>query len=216
MGWMLAPDVTFCIASNKAIFLDVRADRYTCLPERLNAPFVRWVSGDYPAQPSDATAMLECAGLLVPTEDDVLPTPCRIAAARSGVSPRRPGPAASLLAFMRFHHAFHQARRRLARRGLFGALSHVSTRRTALHPHHDPCVIAADLLAVGAALGPGDDCLARSLALVDSLHRAGSDGTIILGVLAMPFGAHCWVQAGDHVLNDHVDRVSLFTPILAI
>ncbi|QKR98299.1 lasso peptide biosynthesis B2 protein [Sphingomonas sp. CL5.1] len=216
MGWKLAPDVTFCIASNKAIFLDVRADRYTRLPEHLNAPFVPWVSGNHPAEPCEAVAMLERAGLLEPVEGNAMPMPCGMVAARSGVSPRRPGSAAALLESILFRQALHRARRRLARRRLFGALTHVAMQRVALRPYRDPRAITAGLLAAGAALGPGDDCLVRSLALVDRLHRAGSDGTIVLGVIAMPFGAHCWIQAGDHVLNDHVDRVSLFTPILVI
>lgn len=216
MGWKLAPNVTFCIASNKAIFLDVRADRYTGLPEKLNADFIRWVQEGYSAEPPNAVRMLERAGLLVPVESDMAPSPCRTAAVGSGVSPRRTGPATSPLLSARFRYALHQARRRLNRQGLFGALAHVSTQRSTLSLRRDPCVITAPLLASGAALGPGDDCLARSLALVDNLHRAGSDATVVLGVLAMPFSAHCWLQAGDRVLNDHLDRVSLFTPILAI
>lgn len=216
MGWKLAPGVTFCIASNKAIFLDVRADRYAGLPEQLNGSFVRWALGDRTGQHGDAAAMLERTGLLVPVEDDVAPAPCPIVTARRGLWPQQLGRATSLLAFVRFGHAIRQTRRRLARRGLFGALAHVSRQRPALYRHPDPRPIATTLLTVGAALGAGEDCLVRSLALVDCLHRAGSDATIVLGVLAMPFGAHCWVQFGDHVLNDDVDRVSIFTPILAL
>lgn len=216
MGWRLAPDVTFCVASNRAIFLDVAADRYTCLPERLNTLFVRWILGDQAVEYRSAAAMLERAGLLVPIEGDAAPAPCRITAARSSLSPWRPGPAAAPFMLVRLRCALNRARRRLARQGLSGALAHVSTQRAAASPQRDPRAIAAPLLPVGAALGAGDDCLARSLALVDCLHHAGSDGTVVLGVLAMPFGAHCWVQVGDCVLNDHVDRVSLFTPILVL
>jgi hypothetical protein len=196
MGWKLAPDVTFCIASNKAIFLDHRADRYAWLPDQMNGSFVQWVLGDRTGHHRDVAAMLERAGLLVPVEGDVAPTPFSIVAARHGLSPP-PAPPTSLLGMLRFCRALHQTRCRLARQGLSGALAHVSHRRAALHQHRDARATAAALLSAGAALEPGEDCLVRSLALVDSLHRAGSDGTVVIGVLAMPFGAHCWVQDHD-------------------
>jgi len=216
MGWQLASNVTFCIASNRAIFLDVARDRYTRLPEQLNGPFVRWILGDKAAEYQDAAAMLEREHLLERAEDDVAPMPCRFPAARSSLSPKQPSPAVAVLASIRFGYALRRARHRLARRGLLGALSHVVMTREARSARRDPRAIASALVAVGAALGYGEDCLVRSLALVDCLHQTGSDGTVVFGVLAMPFGAHCWVQAGDLVLNDQVDRVSLFTPIVAL
>ena len=39
---------------------------------------------------------------------------------------------------------------------------------------------------------------------------------LVIGVTASPFGAHAWVQIGDVVLNDSVDRVRRFVPILTI
>jgi len=34
--------------------------------------------------------------------------------------------------------------------------------------------------------------------------------------MVRPFQAHCWVQFEDHVLNDHLDNVRNFTPILIV
>jgi hypothetical protein len=36
----------------------------------------------------------------------------------------------------------------------------------------------------------------------------------VMGVSGRPFAAHCWVQVGDRVVNDTLDHVILFTPIL--
>ena len=33
---------------------------------------------------------------------------------------------------------------------------------------------------------------------------------------ASPFSAHCWVQQGDVVLNDTIENVRPFTPIMAV
>jgi hypothetical protein len=35
-------------------------------------------------------------------------------------------------------------------------------------------------------------------------------------VKASPFGAHCWLQEGDLILNDSVERVGAYTPIMIV
>lgn len=61
-----------------------------------------------------------------------------------------------------------------------------------------------------------DTCLVRSLALARDLKAAAAPATFVIGVKSPPFAAHSWVQLGDHVLNDTVDRVAPFTPILVL
>lgn len=59
-------------------------------------------------------------------------------------------------------------------------------------------------------------CLYRSFMLLAFLRRAGLDATWMFGVRTWPFEAHCWLQAGDVVLDDLAERVSPFTPIMAV
>ncbi len=59
-------------------------------------------------------------------------------------------------------------------------------------------------------------CLYRSFYLLAFLRRRGFEATWVFGVQAWPFEAHCWLQVGDTVLDDSLDRVRPFTPILAI
>jgi len=59
-------------------------------------------------------------------------------------------------------------------------------------------------------------CLFDSLALIHFLARFHVYPDWVFGVNADPFEAHCWVQAGSVVLNDTVERVSAFTPIMSI
>jgi transglutaminase superfamily protein len=59
-------------------------------------------------------------------------------------------------------------------------------------------------------------CLFDSLALIHFLARFHVYPDWVFGVNADPFEAHCWVQAGNVVLNDTVARVSAFTPIMYI
>lgn len=59
-------------------------------------------------------------------------------------------------------------------------------------------------------------CLPRSIALALVLAGHGVRGTVVIGVRRSPFGAHCWVQSGTVVLNDTLDEVQRFTPLLVL
>jgi hypothetical protein len=59
-------------------------------------------------------------------------------------------------------------------------------------------------------------CLFDSLALLHFLARYGIFPQWVYGVRLEPFNAHCWVQTGDLVINDIVDIVRDYTPIMSI
>jgi hypothetical protein len=59
-------------------------------------------------------------------------------------------------------------------------------------------------------------CLPDTLVLRDWLARAGLGPALVFGVRMDPFGAHCWLQSGSLVLNDAVDRIAAFTPVLVL
>ena len=61
-----------------------------------------------------------------------------------------------------------------------------------------------------------DNCLRDSLTFVEFLALFGLYPDWIFGVRMNPFVAHCWVQQGNLVLNDSVDYVHEFTPIMAV
>lgn len=61
-----------------------------------------------------------------------------------------------------------------------------------------------------------DRCLPRSIALALRLARDGLAAQLVIGVRTNPFGAHSWTQHDDEVLNDTVEEVLRFTPILVI
>jgi hypothetical protein len=39
---------------------------------------------------------------------------------------------------------------------------------------------------------------------------------VVFGVIADPFQAHCWLQEGNVVLNDDLERVGKYKPILSM
>lgn len=59
-------------------------------------------------------------------------------------------------------------------------------------------------------------CLYRSVLLLAFLRAQGLSASWIFAVQTYPFKAHCWLQAGDLVLDDDVEHVLGLVPILAL
>ena len=77
--------------------------------------------------------------------------------------------------------------------------------------------LTGQFLAISPYLFTSQDaCLFRSLFLLRFLVNRGVAPTWTFGVRLAPFGAHCWVEYEGAVLNDHLEHVAAFTPILSI
>jgi hypothetical protein len=59
-------------------------------------------------------------------------------------------------------------------------------------------------------------CLFDSLALLEFLAAHRNLPKLVFGVVADPFQAHCWLQQGTVVLNDDLERVGRYKPILSV
>jgi len=59
-------------------------------------------------------------------------------------------------------------------------------------------------------------CLFDSLALFEFLAGYDCFPHLVFGVVADPFEAHCWLQAGTAVLNDDLERTGRYRPILRV
>jgi transglutaminase superfamily protein len=59
-------------------------------------------------------------------------------------------------------------------------------------------------------------CMFDSLALIHFLALRGLGADFVFGVDLTPFEAHCWVQCGDVVLNDDINVVRRYTPIMLV
>jgi hypothetical protein len=106
-------------------------------------------------------------------------------------------------------------------RGLAGAIARMK-RRTAQIPASNATVDALpELISVYTQLRPlflaaRSRCLLNALVLSEFLSIYGMRAECVFGVHARPFGAHCWLERGHLVLNDTVERVRRFTPILRV
>jgi hypothetical protein len=59
-------------------------------------------------------------------------------------------------------------------------------------------------------------CLLESIVLLELFARYDLYPQWVFGVHTRPFAAHCWLQYQDLVLNDTAERVSAYTPIMAV
>jgi hypothetical protein len=61
-----------------------------------------------------------------------------------------------------------------------------------------------------------DACLFDALSLSEFLAGYGVYPHWVFGVQSRPFAAHCWLQLGDRLLNDTIDHVKRYTPIMVV
>jgi hypothetical protein len=64
----------------------------------------------------------------------------------------------------------------------------------------------------------GEDWVCRldAPALCLLARRYGYEARLVIGVRLDPFGAHCWAQVGETILNEPVETVAQYSPILAV
>jgi len=230
-------DVFLCLADNRLVFLDLRLNQYLCLNQKNTQIAISLLTDFTVPQPNSQTdecltddedkrrvvEALTVRGLCVPrgTGGKEIKPVCILAAARTLVEGMRPKPAirishwtaflnASLRATWKLRcfsmqHVAHSVKNRKSRRGRPSAMPHDALRElVAIFHYLRPFYLRKYL------------CLYDSLALVEFLAVYRSYPQWAFGVTAEPFGAHCWVQEHDLVLNDTVERVTRYTPIMII
>lgn len=217
-GAWLAPAVHAVAIEADLVFLDLRADAYACLADvgsRVDFdPSRRWLR----VADRALAAELASQGLIVatPAPPRVTPRPWSGPPGRS-VLPETSEPlrAEDLTEMARSLWDLFRAYRG---RPLPALLAAAAPPCAAAPP--DPT--AALLADVGrfhrwSPYAPvSGKCLLRSFLLLRGLRRAGHDAQWVFGVSTWPFMAHCWLQAGDTVLDDTFERVAGYTPILVL
>ncbi len=220
MGYRLRDGVSFCETSGRLLFLDVRRDRYFCLTGPTEDAFRRLVRRQ--AKHGDAAHLAGCIsdGLLLPAGDGMIPEPCVLAMPESSAldAPGHRHPASGI-----FGAVVRLASSELALRvfRLHGVLRGVARHkaRTPGAVTVTPAMLAAPAQIFHAAAllaSPLDRCLPRGIATTHRYLSLGIAVDLVLGVKLQPFAAHCWVQCGPVLLNDRIDTVRTFTPILVL
>ena len=218
MYWRLLPTATAAIVSSRIVLLDIRQDRYFMVPEIQCPAFQAWLEArDGSAPPGSVTRLFERGGIARSGDPDPSNTAAQTVQVPTmlAVPPQSDRPTigeklhiASLVAATRLALRVRPLRKILGRRDrrliyrAAGATQRVRE-RCSLYDSARPLIPIAR------------NCLVDSLALDGWLAGEDLACRLVFGVTVQPFAAHCWLQTVDAVLNDGLDRVSRFTPILA-
>jgi len=214
--YWLPHDVHAVGIEDDLVFLDVGRDAYFCLPGPTGlelAPDRRSIRA------ADGAVALELcnAGLIgverPPARRTVAPT---LAPPTQTLVPLRTEPPA-------WNHvptatwAVVDALRRYRGKSLAEILSVMDADRSAGPAASEPLrAVVADFHRWIPFAPLSGKCLLRAFVLLRLLRRRGHDAAWVFGVRTWPFHAHCWLQCGEVVLDDDVERVAAFTPIMAV
>ncbi|NKJ43473.1 lasso peptide biosynthesis B2 protein [Novosphingobium sp. SG720] len=222
MGLALRTGISFCDVSDRLLFLDVVADRYFCLGETAEHAFRTMIRRqELNSQEMRALAGLLRSGILVETTGAGVPSAFppigNPTASLLDLSlPRAdPGQVAAALSALVATRLFLR----------FGRLQSVLDKLAAAKP--PPAAMASivpeAMQAVAVAfeqtarmVRSHDQCLPRSVAVARWLAALGMSADLVIGVRLRPFAAHSWVQAGTWLVNDRIDTVRTYTPILSV
>lgn len=208
MALALNPGVSFCMVGTRAIFFDRRHDRY----HAINAPQTAAFLAGQPFK------VLLDSDLVKATDNAARPRPCSAPRAIRDLFCREAA-RLSMADAVQAGLASVLARLILATGGLDRMLGRLERSASTSRRTHDPKVIEHEALRFNGArpwVPISAVCLVDSLALMLFLGWRGCAATLVFGVEIPPFTAHAWVQSGDCVLNDAVERIVVYTPILAV
>ena len=223
MFFSLRDKLHYCTASGRTIILDIEADRYLALPPDIDEAFRRAAGGE--ACGSDDARLLQslvARGLLIPqTHSPNADLSVRIVPpSRDVISSISCSPRLSMLLQVASAQCIVAWRIRFC--GLPAVIRNLESRKliagagVAERHDHEYAGINAAFEALGLVFRRSDRCLVRSLAYIWICLRRGFTPSVVFGVQASPFSAHCWVQQGEAVLNDTIENVRPFTPIMAV
>jgi hypothetical protein len=238
--YYLSKHAFFCLADNHYVFLDLRRDEYLCLSRAhtnaMKCPLnshrtVDDCSTDIQlddAGHSDPDAVIQALlkkGLLVENEaDGKLLAPSNVDAPTVSLLENfsKPRLAIGPVHWWNFLSAAISASKNLRWGSIERTVLAVGDRKAA-HRIAATAVdisLVSELFRIFQTLRPYYPrpylCLFDSLALLYFLEHYGVFPQWVYGVRLEPFSAHCWVQVGNRVVNDIIDNVRSYTPIMNV
>lgn len=212
--WKLGRSVTACLSSNRILFLDLASDRYLALPTGLNHAFLTWMHKPEHPPPGPCCRLLEALGL-AGGESAPVPSGCSVPAVIPVDSPSLPQQRVSGRDLVSITRAVKSASKDVRTKPLSRILAE---RLPAPTGNSSPVPELFCQLAIFRSARPlipvPRICLHDCLALADWLGPSFRGASLVFGVSAVPFAAHCWLQKDGVVLDDHPESPSRYRPIL--
>lgn len=228
MRYRLRENLSCCDVDGHMIFLDIARDRYFRLTGPLERAMRHFTSHENVA--STILEQLAAARILVGASDMEA---CAAIAdikrpSRSAIEQPSPieicGLSASVVfEVMMITLSVHRQLKICTFKTILDKASAYRDRKTKPHDAATPTAVEESLLNANRQFARARRyvpiepiCLLDSLSLLRFLSRRGLSANIVFGVAPEPFAAHCWVQAGDMVLNETLSDANAHTPIRKI
>lgn len=236
-GYFLARDSYVCETQGYAVFLDLKRDRYVALPPSEVARLREVLRGFSRTGASAATPngetrvseqaatlarMLELEGLLV--RDESQGRACGISietAAQTFRQEYRAWPELRARYVYDFATSWLQTSAMLRLMSIRSIVKRVQLRKESRSATATKIEMSvwSRMAGVFYVIQPlfysaEGSCLRNSLTLIEFLARYNLYPSWVFGVRLSPFAAHCWVQEEKTILNDTLENVSAFTPLM--
>jgi len=229
MHYRLRENLSCCDVDGHLIFLDIEQDRYFKLTGTLEKA-MRCFQARKDVDPTLVESLV-AARILVET-----PNPPRHATGAASIrrptcsAVERPATIAGqridmpiVLEVMALVWSTHHQLKTCALKTTLDDTSAYRDRKIGAHGDVTPAVAEGKLLQASGQFArarryvPFEPvCLLDSLSLLRFLSRRCLPANIVFGVTPEPFAAHCWVQAGDIILNETLSDTTAYTPIRTI
>jgi hypothetical protein len=214
MGYALASDIAMCDADGALIFLDVRYDRYFRLGATMEAAVRQAI--DMPSERSpDLDSVVAHGALTWSNNQGATITPSHIIVPDVSAIDEAGGAAGNFRDLWSVGTATMAAARRL-RMMPFAEIIKPPALSGCAAPSGATANLARNFNEARRLLPFSAICLRDSLALRAWLARRGRHATLVIGVIAAPFSAHCWLQDETCVLDEASDEVARYTPIWSV
>jgi Transglutaminase-like superfamily len=241
MSYYLASHVSCCVTNAGVVFLDLRHNRYYGL-ERRHLPLLASQVANWPPpapapvaqvaaeRPGDSEILepLVPRGILTRQDPGTWRGTADLpAAARAVELPFEPAvrgfPAAQvglfLLAMIRARVWFRLRSLQFSVTGIERRAARRRDLQGNIKLQENPESRVRELVVMFRRVKPWfyvtkDACLFDSLVLWNYLYYNGICAQLVVGVKNNPFRAHSWVQYGDISLNNDVDDLDAYTPVL--
>jgi hypothetical protein len=219
MPWTLRENVYWCNCGGRAVFLDLKSDLYFCLPRESNAAFLRAARNEPRQCDTRLLEPLLQRGILVPAN-----SPARIqppAAVEAPQSDFAIGPDArtglfNLARAISWELWIQWSLRRHTLHAVIERTRSIEPGSARATEHRSIQALVSASSASALFLRTHDRCLVRGIALHARCRKRGLATKLVIGVVAHPFTAHCWVQLGGTVLAGGFEQARLYTPILVV
>ncbi|NKJ02402.1 lasso peptide biosynthesis B2 protein [Novosphingobium sp. SG707] len=223
MGLSLGEKWSFCVPEDQVILMDIASNTYVMLPPSLASSFDRLRMHE-PLDGRDMPGMAKLlqAGIIAQQEEQGAILPCSLPVEPTCGFDDRDLSGWSAHDLLQAILALGRARYALRRHDLAGILAQIRDRKQSFtgtevaSAHRRARAIAAAFYRLNALVTRYDQCLLRSLAMMRCLLAHRVPANLVFGVATRPFRAHCWLQHGGLVLNDTLEGIGNYTPILVV